>query len=44
VFAVLPFQVAIGLGVAEDRFGLRVELQLAASARDDVCQVRVWSS
>jgi hypothetical protein len=41
VFAVLPFQVAIGLDVAEDSFGLRVELQLTASARDDVCQVRV---
>jgi hypothetical protein len=41
VFAVLPLQVAICLGVAEDRFGLRVELQLMASARNDIRQVSI---
>jgi len=39
VFAALPLQVAICLGVAEDHFGLRVELQLTASARNYIRQV-----
>jgi len=43
VFAVFPLQVAIGLRVTDDRFGLRVKLQLAAGARDDVGQMRACS-
>src|SRR5262245_65503683 len=43
VFAVLSLQVAIGLRGADDRFGLRVKLQLAAGPRDDVGQMRVGS-
>src|SRR5215475_4105226 len=41
VFTVLSFQIAIRLGVSDDRFGLRVELQMSAGSRDDVGQMRV---